>query len=50
MGFANVSQSSPAELKSLLNTTYLLILLSHGLDAAIIDPLDEEMVKVYKDF
>ncbi len=50
VGLSNVSQSSPPELKSLLNRTYLVILLSNGLDAAIIDPLDEEMVKAIKTF
>ncbi|MBC7333619.1 MAG: dihydropteroate synthase [Actinobacteria bacterium] len=50
VGLSNVSQSSPPELKSLLNRTYLTILLSHGLDSAILDPLDEELMKVVKTF
>lgn len=50
VGLSNVSQSSPPELKSLLNSVYTVILLSNGLDAAIIDPLDEEMIKSIKTF
>ncbi len=50
IGLSNVSQSSPLELKSLLNRTYIVILLSHGLDAAIMDPLDEELMKSLKTF
>ena len=50
IGLSNVSQSSPAELKSLLNRTYLLILLSHGLDSAILDPLDKELMDMVKTY
>ncbi|MBM3700345.1 MAG: dihydropteroate synthase DHPS [Actinobacteria bacterium] len=50
VGLSNVSQSSPAHLKSLLNRTYLLILLSHGLDSAIMDPLDSELMNAVKTF
>src|SRR4030043_2148229 len=44
VGLSNVSQSSPPELKSLINRTYLAILLSHGLDCAILDPLDRDLM------
>ena len=50
VGLSNVSQSSPPELKSLLNRTYLTILLSHGLDSAILDPLDKELMNAVKTF
>lgn len=50
VGLSNVSQSSPPGLKSLLNRTYLLILLSHGLDGAIVDPLDRELMNAVKTF
>ncbi|MBM3705609.1 MAG: dihydropteroate synthase DHPS [Actinobacteria bacterium] len=50
VGLSNVSQSSPPELKSLLNRTYLLILLSHGLDSAILDPLDTELMNAVKTY
>lgn len=50
VGLSNVSQSSPPELKSLLNRTYLLILLSQGLDSAIVDPLDKELMNAVKTY
>ncbi|GAH27630.1 unnamed protein product [marine sediment metagenome] len=50
VGLSNVSQSSPPELKSLLNRTYLLILLSNGLDSAIVDPLDKELMNAIKTY
>ncbi len=50
VGLSNVSQSSPPELKSLLNRTYLLILLSHGLDSAILDPLDADLMNAVRTF
>jgi 5-methyltetrahydrofolate corrinoid/iron sulfur protein methyltransferase len=50
VGLSNVSQSSPAELKSLLNRTMLLVLLSNGLDSAIVDPLDKELMAAVKTF
>lgn len=46
VGLSNVS--SGAEEKSLLNRTYLSMLLGRGLDAAIVDPLDEELMKTLK--
>jgi 5-methyltetrahydrofolate corrinoid/iron sulfur protein methyltransferase len=50
VGLSNISQSSPPELKSLLNRTYLLILLSRGLDSAIVDPLDKELMNAVKTY
>lgn len=50
VGLSNVSQSSPPALKSLLNRTYLLILLSNGLDSAIVDPLDKDLMNAVKTF
>ena len=50
VGLSNVSQSSPAELKSLLNRTMLLVLLSNGLDSAIVDPLDSDLMAAVKTF
>jgi len=46
VGLSNVS--SGAEERSLLNRTYLAMLLGRGLDAAIIDPNDHELMKVVK--
>jgi len=50
VGLSNISQSSPEELKSLLNRTMLLVLLSHGLDSAIMDPLDRELMAAVKTY
>lgn len=50
IGLSNVSQSSPQELKSLINKTYLLILESHGLDGVILDPLDKELMNAVKTY
>jgi len=46
VGLSNVS--SGAEERSLLNTTYLTMLLGRQLDAAIVDPLDTELMKAVK--
>jgi 5-methyltetrahydrofolate corrinoid/iron sulfur protein methyltransferase len=46
VGLSNIS--SGAEEKSLLNRTYLAMLLGRGLDAAIVDPNDEELMKTVK--
>ena len=46
VGLSNIS--SGAEEKSLLNRTYLAMLLGRGLDAAIVDPNDDELMKVVK--
>jgi 5-methyltetrahydrofolate corrinoid/iron sulfur protein methyltransferase len=46
VGLSNIS--SGAEEKNLLNRTYLAMLLGRGLDAAIVDPNDDELMKVVK--
>ncbi len=46
VGLSNVS--SGAEERSLLNSTYLAMLLGRGLDAAIVDPNDQELMRVVK--
>lgn len=46
VGLSNVS--SGAEERSLLNRTYLALLLGRGLDAAIVDPNDVELMKIAK--
>jgi len=46
VGLSNVS--SGAEERSLLNRTYLAMLLGRGLDAAIVDPNDVELMKTVK--
>lgn len=41
VGLSNVSNSVPAENRSLINRTYLVMLMAVGLDSAIADPLDQ---------
>lgn len=41
VGLSNVSNGVPRENRSLINRTYLVMLMAAGLDAAIADPLDE---------
>lgn len=42
VGLSNVSNTVPSENRSLINRTFLVMLLAAGLDAAIMDPLDKE--------
>jgi 5-methyltetrahydrofolate corrinoid/iron sulfur protein methyltransferase len=46
VGLSNVSNQVPAEMRPLLNRVYLVMLLAVGLDAAILDPLDEQLMEV----
>ena len=49
VGLSNISNSVPHEGRSLLNRTYLVMLLAAGLDSAIADPLDtaqNELVRI----
>jgi 5-methyltetrahydrofolate corrinoid/iron sulfur protein methyltransferase len=41
VGLSNVSNQVPAEMRPLLNRVYMVMLMAVGLDAAILDPLDE---------
>ncbi|MFH1562165.1 MAG: dihydropteroate synthase [Nitrospirota bacterium] len=45
-GLSNVSNGSPAELRGILNQTYLALLMTNGLTSAIVDTLDKELVQV----
>jgi len=42
VGLSNISNSVPNENRSLINRTYLVMLMAAGLDSAIADPLDEK--------
>jgi 5-methyltetrahydrofolate corrinoid/iron sulfur protein methyltransferase len=42
VGLSNISNSVPNEGRSLINRTYLVMLMAAGLDSAIADPLDEK--------
>lgn len=48
LGVSNVSFGLPS--REILNSTFLAMALSKGLDAPIINPLSEEMLKVIKSF
>jgi 5-methyltetrahydrofolate corrinoid/iron sulfur protein methyltransferase len=43
VGLSNISNSIPHENRSLLNRTFLVMLLAAGIDAAIADPLDGQL-------
>lgn len=43
VGLSNISNGSPAETKTVLDRVYLIMLVEAGLDAAIMDPLEEEL-------
>ena len=48
VGLSNVSNSVPVENRSLINRTYLVMLMAVGLDAAIADPLDVRQNEVIR--
>jgi 5-methyltetrahydrofolate corrinoid/iron sulfur protein methyltransferase len=48
VGLSNISNSVPHEGRSLLNRTFLVMLLAAGLDSAIADPLDEAQNEVIR--
>lgn len=47
-GLSNVSNTVPHENRSLINRTYLVMLMAAGLNAAIADPLDEAQNEVIR--
>ena len=47
-GLSNVSNSCPAEVRPILNRVYLLMMLGAGLDSAIADPLDDELMEAVR--
>jgi 5-methyltetrahydrofolate corrinoid/iron sulfur protein methyltransferase len=48
VGLSNISNSVPGENRSLINRTFLAMLLGAGLDAAILDPLDAKQNEVIR--
>lgn len=48
VGLSNVSNQVPAEGRPLLNRVYMVMLMAAGLDAAILDPLDDELMETIK--
>jgi 5-methyltetrahydrofolate corrinoid/iron sulfur protein methyltransferase len=45
VGLSNVSNAVPAAMRPLLNRTYLVMLMAVGVDAAILDPLDQDLME-----
>jgi 5-methyltetrahydrofolate corrinoid/iron sulfur protein methyltransferase len=48
VGLSNISNSVPHERRSLINRTFLVMLMACGLDSAIADPLDEAQNEVIR--
>ena len=47
VGLSNISNGSPKELRPLLNRVFLVLCMGAGLDAAIVDGLDLETIRIY---
>ncbi|MFA5054847.1 MAG: dihydropteroate synthase [Dehalococcoidia bacterium] len=43
-GLSNVSNGAPADVRKVLNRVYLVMLMGAGMDTAILDPLDKELM------
>lgn len=48
VGLSNICNGAPKEVHSVLNTTYLIMLMNCGLDAAIADALDKNLMNAVK--
>jgi 5-methyltetrahydrofolate corrinoid/iron sulfur protein methyltransferase len=48
VGLSNVSNQVPNEMRPLINRVYMVMLMAAGLDAAILDPLDGELMEVIR--
>jgi 5-methyltetrahydrofolate corrinoid/iron sulfur protein methyltransferase len=48
VGLSNVSNAVPAVMRPLLNRTYMVMLMAVGLDAAIIDAFDEDLMNAIR--
>ncbi len=48
VGLSNISNNTPDKTKTVLDRAYLTLLVEAGLDSAIMDPLDEELVTTAK--
>ena len=46
VGLSNVSNGTPTELRPWLNRTYLMMLMRHGLYAAIVDAFDQDLIEI----
>jgi cobalamin-dependent methionine synthase I len=46
IGLSNVSNQVPHEMRPLLHQVYVVMLMAAGLDSAILDPLDTELMDI----
>ncbi|MFQ5875241.1 MAG: hypothetical protein ACE5JL_15780, partial [Dehalococcoidia bacterium] len=47
-GLSNISNGAPPELRTLINRVFLVMLMGAGLDTAILDALDPEIMEVLR--
>ncbi|MBI4294708.1 MAG: dihydropteroate synthase [Chloroflexi bacterium] len=47
-GLSNISNSAPKELRPLINRVFVVMMVGAGLDSAIADPLDDELMEVLR--
>ena len=47
-GLSNISSGAPREVRPILNRIYLVMLLGAGLDSAILDPFDDELMETIR--
>ncbi len=47
-GLSNVSNGAPKEVRPILNRIYLVMLMGAGLDSAILDPFDDEIMETIR--
>jgi len=47
-GLSNVSNQVPAQMRPLINRVYMVMLMAVGLDSAIIDPLDDDLMEAIR--
>jgi 5-methyltetrahydrofolate corrinoid/iron sulfur protein methyltransferase len=46
VGLSNISNGTPDRLRPILNRTYMIMLMRHGLYSAIVDAFDAELIKI----
>jgi len=47
-GLSNVSNGAPSDVRKVLNRTYLVMLMGSGMDTAILDPCDRELMEIIR--
>jgi 5-methyltetrahydrofolate corrinoid/iron sulfur protein methyltransferase len=47
-GLSNVSNGAPSDVRKVLNRTYLIMLMGAGMDTAILDPCDRELMEIIR--